>query len=391
MKPKEIATPVVLVFQSMRFKSGRDTIAGMYRFARRHNWQIQCFETVPSQRELNELLDVWQPLGCLVAFSLLPGRRSLSFGSTPVVYLGRAKGQLLHVEHDSAATSALAAEELRHGDPASWGFFGPPGKPLWGVLRGRHFASAVESFGAKVIPFVWAGLKPGTPAFHDAVTAYLRRLPRPIAMFIAADYLAGMVIDAAHRLELRIPQDIALVSVDNDEQICENLNPSLSSVAPDFEGGGWAMCELLERKLGDPGLVSATCTYGPLQLVRRSSSRPNDGSNRLNRALEFIRTRIGESFGVSDVAEHVGLHRRSLERMFRAETGESVLHAIRAAKLDVVKAILRNRRNTIGGIAARIGFSSEAHLKNFFRNETGLTMSAWRKRQANPNDRDNEK
>lgn len=377
-RKKNLGENVVLVFQSMRFKSGRDMIAGVYRYARQRRWQIQCFDSLPSSRKLKDLLETWRPIGCLVAVSLLGGRPAPSFGKTPVVFLGRMTGHILNVVHDSFATSELAADELARINPASWCYFGPADNPVWSRIRRRGYAKSVAGRGGTCQVFRWNGLNPNTPDFHKAIRDWLLRIRRPIAMFIAADYLAGMVIDAAKRLELRIPEDIALVSVDNDEQICENLSPSLSSVAPDFEGAGYAMGELLFRRIENPSLNAETYTYGPVRLVRRASSRPPIGSNRLVRALEFIRTHVGDPIGVSDVALHLGLQRRSVERLFKAETGKGVLAAIQSARLEQVKFLLRERRNSLTGMAARVGFSSEGHLKTLFKRKTGMTMSEWR-------------
>ena len=378
-RPSEPApNNIVLVFQSMRFKSGRDTIAGVYRYAKRRGWQVQCFETIPRGRGLRNLLETWRPLGCLVAVSLLNGSPPPSFGRTPVVFLGRIAGRRLNVEHDSRETSRLAVRELALGKPAAWGFFGPKERPRWSQLRQRFYCEAVAEAGGLARPFPWAGIRPSTPAFRTALHAYLKGMPRPCALFVAADYLAGEVLDAAHHENLRLPHDLSIVSVDNDEQICENLTPTLSSVMPDFEGAGYAMCELLERRLSDPRLTSETLSYGPLQLVRRASSRPPTGSRHVNRTLEFIRTHVTDRIGVADVAAHLGYQRRSLERLFRAATGGTVLDAIHAIKLEAVKAIVRDRRNLLSGIAERVGFSSEAHLKKFFKSQTGMTMSAWR-------------
>lgn len=370
---------IVLVFQSMRYRSGRESIAGIYRYARRRAWQIQCFETVPEPAELRTLLETWKPLGCLVSVALV-GKRRPDFGDVPTVYLGRLDGRVLKVEHDARATAQSAVDELARCQPRAWGFFGPAERMRWSSLRRKFYCEAVRARGGSVRAFAYRDRDARSAPEQERLERYLKSLAKPAAVFIAADYLAGIVIDTARRIGLRIPDDLSLVSVDNDTQICENLVPSLTSVEPNFEIGGYAMGELLDRRLANPSLRSETLTYGPLQTVRRASSRPRFGSYRLNQAQEYIRKHVTEGIRVGDVAAYLGCQRRTLERMFRAETGASVLEAITDARLEAVKALLRNRQNLLSGIAARVGFSSEPYVKALFRQRTGLTMSAWRKR-----------
>ncbi len=378
MRPKKRASSnIVLVFQSMRLKSGRDMLAGVYTFARTNDWQVQVFDALPDSRKLKGLLDTWNPKGCLVAAALL-GKRYPPFGDIPVVYLGRMPGDVFKVEHDSAATSRLAAEELARARPASWAFFGPVDDVDWSRIRRDSFTEDVVRRGGTVDVFDWTGLTPDTLAARTAIGRWLDALPHPAAVFIAADHLAGPLFAAARRAKLRIPEDVAFVGVDNDELICENLKPALTSVLPDFEESGRLLGELLAHRLDDPELAPCTLTYGPREIVRRASTRKSHDSYRVDRALEFIRRRTADGIGVNDVAAEIGCNRRRLERLFAEKTGGTVLAAIQDARLERIFSLLREKNRTLSGIAVRCGCSSETYLKTFFRRRTGLTMREWR-------------
>ena len=366
---------MVLVFQSMRLKSGRDMLAGVYSAARELGWQVQVFEEIPASRRLRELLAAWHPLGCLVA-NAVAGNRRPSFGKVPVVYFGRHPGTVFKVEQDAAATVRLVMDELARLHPSAYGYVCPAQDLPWSRIRRACFLaeSAARAVPARV--FDWTGLSPDTPAAQAAFRRWIAALPRPAGVFIAADYLAGPVLAAARHERLRIPEEMSFVSVDNDALICENLSPALSSVQPDHEGAGALLVHLLRDRLAHPRLAPCVRTFGPRELVRRESSLTGYGTVRVAQALAFIRNHLAEDISVDDVAASLRCGRRYAERLFRKETGRTILDAIRDARFEKVFSLLRSRC-PLTGLAHACGYATDAYLKTLFRRRTGMTMTAW--------------
>jgi len=374
---------IVLLFMSMRHKSGRDIITGVYRAAHESGWNVQQIEDVPSKEGVRELIDIWHPGGCLVytarAQDLLPPR---FFGATPVVYLSDRRPNRLTVNQDAVATVKLAVDELIRTGSRSLAYVGPDLDVNWN--RERREALCAEALRRK-LPFSDFMLKSeGASAGQKQLRQFLAGLPRPAGVLVGADIYASQTMLCAQEAKLSVPGDIALVSVDNDELICENLRPSLSSVMPDFETAGYLLGRLLAARIADPSLRHANRIYGPRGIVRRASSRPVCGHPAVARALEFIRRESANGIGVDEVAAVMGMSRRTAQRLFASFAKRSIAEEIRNARLARAMELVRRRNQSLGAIAQMCGFSSGAHLKTVFRKLTGMSMREFRASEAAP-------
>lgn len=368
---------IALLFMSIRHKFGREILNGVYRASHESGWSVQQIEDIPSRAGIRELINVWRPVGCLVytesAQDLLPPR---FFGSTPVVYLSDRHPNRLTVNQDAVATVALAVEELIRAGSRSLAYIGPDLDVNWN--RERREAVCAEARRRK-LPFSAFTLKSaGARAGQKDLRQFLVNLQRPGGVLIGADVYASQVMLCAQSAMLSVPGDIAFVSVDNDELICENLQPSLTSVMPDFESAGYLLGKLLAARIADPSLHHANRVYGPLGIVRRASSRLPCGHPAIARALEFIRREAVAGIGVDEVATVMGMSRRTSQRLFASFAKRSIAEEIRNVKLSRAMELVRRRNQPLGPIAQMCGFSSSAHLKTAFRRLTGMTMREFR-------------
>jgi len=198
---------------------------------------------------------------------------------------------------------------------------------------------------------------------------------------VAHDPRAKQVLDTCLAAGIRVPDEIAVVSVDNDLTICENTVPTLSSVFPDFEGGGYLAAELLDNLLRGVHDKPRQITYGIRDVIQRRSSLHQRHFDRLiAAAVEFIRLNACAGITVSDVAKHVNVSRRHTERQFRAMRGHSILDEIRNRCLERVCALLRETNQPIGKISESCGYDSDTYLKTFFKKRFGMTMRDYRLR-----------
>lgn len=187
------------------------------------------------------------------------------------------------------------------------------------------------------------------------------------------------MLDTCLAAKIRVPEEIAVIGADDDETICENTVPSLSSVQSDFEGGAYLAAELLDRLMRRKIRRPVTLTYGFKQIVFRHSSQyvPNM-SRRVSGALEFIRLNACEGIAVEDIARHLRVSRSHLEKQFKKALGRSVLDEIQARRLERLCALLRETSLPIGEIGARCGYATETYLKRLFKRRFGMTMRAYR-------------
>jgi len=205
-------------------------------------------------------------------------------------------------------------------------------------------------------------------------------LPKPCAVLAARDGRARQVLETCLFAGLGVPGDIAILGVDNDEILCENSSPTLSSIQPDFEEAGYRAADLLEQLMRRNLRKPQTLLYGVHQIVARESSRSSSAADRrLLRGLEFIRLNAGEPIGVGDVARHMAVSRRMAELLFRKSLEHSILDEVQQTRLTRLKTFLLETSLPIGQISAQCGYQTEMHAKRVFKQQVGITMSQFRK------------
>ena len=214
----------------------------------------------------------------------------------------------------------------------------------------------------------------------ERLARWLAELPHPCGVVAFNDERARTTLDACRLARLQVPEQIRLVGVDNDVAICENLHPTLSSVLPDFEAGGYLAAQTLDDLLvhGCPRRIVQK-TYGVREVVERASTQDVHGCGRLAvQAREYIRLHAGARITVTDVAQALNVNRRTLELHFRAVFKRGIGEELRHLRLARVAHQLRETDKSITEIALGSGFASPSHLKALFRKTYGCTMRAWR-------------
>jgi LacI family transcriptional regulator len=208
---------------------------------------------------------------------------------------------------------------------------------------------------------------------------WLKSLPRPCGIFAANDATAAEVCTMASSFGISIPDELAVIGVDDDPIICERTKPSLSSIRVDFEQGGYICAELLDRRIHDPHFTQASFTYGTVLVARRGSTRRMACMDRrVVKALEYIRKNACEGIGTTDVAAVMDVSRRMAEAIFRRKLNRSIHEEIVLARLERAKLLLCNPRHDISSIAGLCGWSSESVLRKTFKERFGVSMREWR-------------
>ena len=205
------------------------------------------------------------------------------------------------------------------------------------------------------------------------------KLKKPTAVFCANDDRAFDLAKylSAHRM--RIPRDIAVLGVDNDALICENVRPRLSSVQPDFEEEGRLAAETLDAMMQGRKPPQRTLLVGVKKIVQRESTAEESHSGRLvQKAVAFIDRHALEGVGVRDVVKHLKCSRRLADLRFRELQGRSILDALTERRLDEVKRLLAGTRNKMDEIASSCGYKNPTYLKNLFKKRFGMSMRDFR-------------
>ena len=284
---------------------------------------------------------------------------------------------LAWLQSDAAAIGRAAAEHLKvQGRFRSYGYVHDRARSVWS--EGRAAAFAESTGGCKV----FSAKNLGPDRDLTALAKWLGALPRPAGVMVAFDDRAITVMEACRVAGLAVPGDIAIVSCDNDELICNHHSPGITSVEADFAGIGSRAAELLSKMMRRPGGCDAVLeTCSGVRLVARGSSAPvSSGGPLVMRALAFIDENAVKGIGVKDVVSHLNVSRRLADMRFREVRGMSISESIRARKIEAVKEVLARTDDKIDVVAEKCGFSDPKHMMTVFRQVVGCSMGEWRRR-----------
>jgi LacI family transcriptional regulator len=211
------------------------------------------------------------------------------------------------------------------------------------------------------------------------LTHWLAALPRPVAILACDDEQAHLVLDAALAVGLRVPEDVAVMGIDNDEVFCRASVPQLSSIDVNAFTVGYQAAAALARSM-EGRRVPARALFPPRGVVaRQSTDTVATESPEAQAALELIRERACAGLTAADVAEKLAISRSTLDRLLREAVGQSAAAAIMNVRLTKVKADLAGTDLALKVIARRAGFRSVQHLSNLFRVRAGVTLGRYRR------------
>lgn len=361
----------------------RRKLDGVREAAGHLGWRVQVSAPVSSTAEVAELEKFWDPVGYIVASGISKGSMPVTlFGKKPVVYFNLPDEQLYPasrcVHDDADAVARLAAKELLSLGLPRYGYVCDPGRPAWSEPRREAFARALALHGRHAEIFDPTECGWDNAAFTTSFAAWLRSGPLPMGIFAVTDATASHVASACTAAGLRLPDDIALIGVSNEESLCEGQAVTLSSIAMNYAAGGRLAVEKLAR-LAAGCEDAGPAVYSPLWVVRRASTtRLGRTDEAVTRALERIRREACGGLAARDVLKGFECSRRSAETRFRAAVGRSILEEIRRVRLEASKRLLVEGHTTIDAIAFQCGYASSAAFSTFFRAETGTTPTKWR-------------
>jgi LacI family transcriptional regulator len=316
---------------------------------------------VSAAEEVAELLSFWHPDGCVVNNDKLPTEW---FADYPTVFHHRrlAVDNPIHatVSFDEKSVAETAAHHLLSLDLASYVYIPPRTDELWSRERERHFVHILGLNGYGLASYVHPKNRLSAPKRLARLANWLANLPRPVGVFAANDSVAADVIAACDHRHLNVPEDVAVLGVDNDEAVCEALRPTLSSIATDIISMRNESFRLLEQIISGKLSANRHVTLKPLGVVRRASTlRIQKSDPTVFAACELIRQKACEGLKARDVAATFPCGRRMAEIRFRAAIGHSILDEIRSVRRARAKmAMFPFRTQLRDEVAALCGYSS---------------------------------
>jgi LacI family transcriptional regulator len=217
----------------------------------------------------------------------------------------------------------------------------------------------------------------------DGASRWIAALPKPLGLMACNDFRGLQALDACRRAGVAVPEEVAVIGVDNEVLACEMANPPLSSVVPDCRRIGYEAAALLDRMMKGEPPPWTTREIPPIGIVTRQSTEVTAIADpTVAEAMTFIREHACEGITVEDVLDRVTVSRSVLQKRFREALGRTLHDAIAAVRLRRVKQLLIETDLSFDVLAERAGFSTRSYLSVVFRESSGTTLAAFRREHA---------
>lgn len=365
--------------------TGRDEVIGILRHMQSEpDWDLHIL----SSTELLPLLHSKQSsrIAGLITSCILDDRLTalLQDAAFPCVFFEASRKKISSwrakvalVKSDNAETGRLGARHfLSLGRFASYAFVKSKLQHEWSSERATAFQSALAAAKLTVRIFPPKAI-PSASDDTMALTRWLKALPKPAAVMAAYDGRAIEVLNACKSAGLAVPDQVAILGVDNDALYCEHVAPMLSSIQLNCEKEGLLAAQELSRLLRSkrPLRTVRVTEVEPLMLVEReSTARIKPSVTLVERALSYIRDNACAGIRVKDVADHLGISRRLLDMRFRETTCGSVLDEINRVKFAAVDKAIAKGATSPRKIALQCGFRNVKYLQNLFARRCGHSI-----------------
>lgn len=219
---------------------------------------------------------------------------------------------------------------------------------------------------------------------RETLNNWLTNLKKPVAIMACDDNQGSNLIDACNSIGIRIPDEVSVIGVDNDEMVCSLNTPMLSSIQIDIERGGYKTAELIDKLVNHSGTEQKDIVLAPVKVVGRISTASfatNDKEIQL--AVKFIHQNLHRKITVKHILAEVPLSRRLLERRFREVTKESIYQYITKMRVKLFADMLLETNEQVISIAISLGESDTKSLARKFKALYGCTPGQWRELHKN--------
>jgi LacI family transcriptional regulator len=383
-EPGDPQSPSVLLFVETSREFGRGLLHGIARYSRLHGaWRVYRWPGA-----LDSSLPEWKSLkidGAIVRDVQVVER--LAHSGIPVIFAQHNRESYApfpSIITDSAAIGCMAAEHFLNRGFRNFAYCGLD-EFAWSRGRSAFFQQRLGQAGFTVNLYRPPASKRGRAIRNEQhhVAEWLQALPKPVAVMCCNDDRALLVIEACKLAECSVPDDAAVLGVDNDVLVCDLADPPISSIALNTEGAGYEAAQLLDHLIKGGTMAGQVIPVAPTHIVTRMSTDMLAVTDPdVAAALAFIRRHANRLIQVDDVVEATNASRRVLEKRFKTILHRSVHQEIRRVRVNNMIRLLVGTDMSIADIAAHCGFDGVEHIARHFRKETGLSLREYRKRHA---------
>lgn len=379
---------VALLIETSR-SYGRGLLRGIRRYLAEHGpWSL--FMELRALDSATPLwLDKWRGDGILTRTGTRSLARAVRRAKVPVVELRspRLNPGMPWVGVDNRAMGKIVADHLLERGFRRFGVY-EIGTEVFFEERRTNFIQTVSAAGCTCNSYAPRGApeKPAVWERHqEELARWVAALPKPAGIMACTDQLGFFLLEACARARVAVPEEVAVVGVENEESLCTMAVPTLSSVQFNEERIGYEAALVLDRMMRGQAPPREPILIEPLGVVVRGSSDVTAIEDRqVALAARFIREHACDGISVADVVVRVPLSRSSLERRMKSALGRSPKEEINRVRIERAAGLLAETDLKLAAIALRTGFRGPQYLVAVFKQKTGLTPGEYRRRCSRP-------
>lgn len=389
---KTISKVAVLIEASR--SAGRGLLSGVVKYVNTINtWA--CYREPPSYTRLGNkknLLSWIKGLNIdgIIAHDHYAGEiESLINDKTPMVIasVDTSKYPFLPTfSDDGISTGQMAAKHLLERGMRNFAYYGLRKQDIFRD-RGRSFKEAIKKAGHKTY-FYESKNSLRRISWENELTRianWLISLPKPVGIMTYADDYSQQIVEACKVAKLKIPDDVAVIGVDNDHLICNLSNPPLSSVALKYERAGYEIGRLLDRLMHGETMKGQKVIIEPTHIVTRQSTNTLYLDDPVVlRSVRYIHQNSNRLLQVEDVVRNSSLSRRALQQRFKKVLGHSIFYEIQQRHSDQIAKMLIETNLSVSQIALSMGHNGIEHISRYFRLARKCNPTEYRKKFSLP-------
>lgn len=335
-------------------------------------------------RSLLECLRTWKANGLIANMSNSDMANEITAAGVSLVTIPTGKQGIEghpNICDDTGATGRLAAEYLLERGFRQFAFCGFG--DYWSEVRRQSFSDVVRNHNYEIhiyqppirkTQFKWE-------SEISNMTKWLKSLPKPIGLMACNDERGQQLLDACNIASLNVPDEIAILGVDNNDMICETTDPPMSSIVLNFNKCGYEAATILAKLMRGENAAHEKISVEPLMVVSRQSTNLLAIQDRdIADALKYIREHAREKINVNELVKVATVSRHVLYRKFCSAIGRSPHEEILRVRMNEVASMLVTTRLSISKIAYRMGEQDDKHISRCFRQVMGMSPAAYRKK-----------
>jgi LacI family transcriptional regulator len=361
----------------------RELLRGIRNYVREHGpWSIYLGEHRRGE-PAPAWLARWKGDGVIARIETQAIARALARLKLPTVDVSAARfvESVPYAETDDTAIARAAIDHLRERGLRQLAFCGDS-RFRWSNNREEAFRRITAEYGLACHILPRGKRRASEPSWEQErrrLAAWIKTLPRPVGIMAAYDIRGRQVLDVCRELGIHVPDEAAVIGVDNDELLCDFASPPLTSVRPSAVRTGYEAAALLDRMMRGERIKAQAILIEPLGVVTRGSTDTlaiDDAD--VSTAVRFIREHALEGITVRDVLEHVPLSRRILEARFKQRIGRTPHEEIERVRIEHVKRLLTDTDLALAAIAHRCGYAHMEYMCVAFKRVIGVPPGKYR-------------